>query len=203
MDDPEGRAFLARDPRFAPVVEAVGPVTPGPRHPSAFASLAAAIIHQQLAGRAAQTIHGRFVEILGGRVTADRVLLADPERLRGAGLSRNKLAAVVDLARKAADGRVPLRGLGRLPDDQVLARLVQVRGIGPWTARMFLMFHLHRPDVWPAGDLGVRNGWARIHGLAEAPRSGALARMAEHLRPWRSAAAWYCWRALELEPDRS
>lgn len=199
IDDPAGRAFLARDRHFGPVVEAVGPVVLRPPRPSVFASLAAAIVYQQLAGRAAETIHGRFVDVLGGRVTPERVLEADPEALRAAGLSRNKLAAIVELAEKAGDGRVPLRGLSRLPDDEVTARLVGVRGIGPWTARMFLMFHLRRPDVWPAGDLGVRNGWARIHGLTDVPDARALASMADHLRPWRSAAAWYCWRALEQE----
>lgn len=199
LDDPEGRGFLARDPHFGPVVAAVGPVVLRPRRPSVFASLVAAIVYQQLAGRAAETIHGRVVEALGGRVTPERVLAADPDALRGAGLSRNKLAAIVDLAEQAGDGRVPLRRLGRLPDDQVLARLVRVRGIGPWTARMFLMFHLQRPDIWPAGDLGVRNGWARIHGLEAVPDARDLAGMAGHLRPWRSAAAWYCWRALEMD----
>lgn len=197
IDDPEGREVLARDPHFGPVVKRVGPVVLRPRRPSVFASLAAAVVYQQLAGKAAETIHGRFVEVLDGRVTAERVLAADPERLRGAGLSRNKLAAILDLASKATDGTVPLQGLSRLPDDEVLERLIRVRGIGPWTARMFLMFHLYRPDIWPVGDLGVRNGWARIHGLDTVPDPRELEGAAEHLRPWRSAAAWYCWRALE------
>lgn len=194
----EAHGVLLADPRFRPVVQAVGPPRLGPRSPSAFASLAAAIVHQQLAGRAATTIHGRFVAALGGRVTPERVLAADQGELRGAGLSRAKLAAVTDLAEKALDGTVPLRTLGRLPDPEVVERLTRVRGIGPWTARMFLIFHLHRPDVWPVGDLGVRNGWARIQGLETPLEPGAMASAADHLRPWRSAAAWYCWRVLEL-----
>lgn len=199
LHHPEGRAFLSRDPHFAPVVAAVGPVALRPRRPSAFAALASAIIHQQLAGPAAETIHRRFATVLRGRITPARVLSADPKDLRAAGLSRGKLTAILELARQVTDGRIDLAGLSRLPDEGVRSRLVRLRGIGPWTAHMFLMFHLHRPDVWPAGDLGVRKGWARIHGLDRIPAARVLVGMADHLRPWRSAAAWYCWRALELE----
>jgi len=163
-----------------------------------FSSLAAAIVYQQLAGKAALTIHGRFVDALGGKVTPERVLRADPESLRSAGLSRNKLAAILDLAEKATDGTVKLRGLSRLEDEVVVERLTRIRGIGRWTAEMFLMFNLHRPDVWPVGDLGVRNGWARIHGLVEPLDARAMESVADRLRPWRSAAAWYCWRAVEV-----
>lgn len=191
---------LRTDPHFGPVVKAVGPPVLRKPRESVFASLAAAIVYQQLAGAAAMTIHGRFVAVLEGAVTPDRVLAADPEGLRGAGLSRAKLAAILDLAEKAADGTVRLRGLSRLGDAEVVERLTLVRGIGPWTAEMFLMFHLHRPDVWPVGDLGVRAGWARIHGLSEPLDARGMAEVADHLRPWRSAAAWYCWRALEITP---
>lgn len=193
-----GYRFLRRDPHFGRVVREVGPPVLRPPRGSYFASLVAAITYQQLAGRAAQTIHGRVVDALGGRVTPERVLAADPDELRGAGLSRAKLAAVTDLATKATDGTVRLRGLSRLADDEVVGRLTRVRGIGRWTAEMFLMFNLHRPDVWPVGDLGVRNGWAHIHGLAVSPDPTELDTAAEHLRPWRSAAAWYCWRAVEV-----
>jgi DNA-3-methyladenine glycosylase II len=203
IDDRAGHTALLNDPAFGPVVRAVGPVSLQPRRPSVFASLAAAIVYQQLAGAAARTIHGRFVDALGGRVTAERVLAAEPDVLRGAGLSRAKLAAILDLAQKSSDGTVHLSGLSRLSDSEVVNRLTRVRGIGPWTAEMFLMFHLHRPDVWPVGDLGVRNGWARIHALDAPPAPRELALAAEHLRPWRSAAAWYCWRALEIvTPDQ-
>lgn len=196
----EGYAALLEDRYFGPLVGQVGPPVLRPARGSAFASLAAAIVYQQLAGKAARTIHGRFVDALGGRVTPNRVLGADRDALRAAGLSRNKLAAILDLAEKATDGTVKLRSLSRLPDDVVLERLVQVRGIGRWTAEMFLMFNLHRPDVWPVGDLGVRNGWARVHGLPEALDARDMEEVAEHLRPWRSAAAWYCWRAVDVLP---
>jgi 3-methyladenine DNA glycosylase/8-oxoguanine DNA glycosylase len=198
----DGHAFLLQDRHFAPLVKRVGP--PDLRAPrgSVFASLTAAIVYQQLAGKAALTIHGRVVEALGGRVTPQAVLAADRETLRGAGLSRNKLAAILDLAEKATDGAVKLRGLSRLPDDAVVAHLTRVRGIGRWTSEMFLMFNLHRPDVWPVGDLGVRSGWARIHGLGEPLDAKAMEEVADHLRPWRSAAAWYCWRAVEVLTPR-
>jgi DNA-3-methyladenine glycosylase II len=191
-------AVLLEDPHFAPLVERVGPPVLRPPRGSVFSSLAAAIVYQQLAGKAALTIHGRFVDALEGKVTPERVLRADPRSLRGAGLSRNKLAAILDLAEKATDGTVKLRGLSRLEDEVVVERLTRVRGIGRWTAEMFLMFNLHRPDVWPVGDLGVRNGWARIHGLKEPLDARAMEPVADRLRPWRSAAAWYCWRAVEV-----
>ncbi|MDT8340056.1 MAG: hypothetical protein RQ751_00970 [Longimicrobiales bacterium] len=199
-DHPDGYDALRRDPHFRPLVEVVGPVRLRSRGSSVFASLASSIVHQQLAGAAARTIHGRFVAALGGAVTPQAVLAADPGALRAAGLSGAKLAAVRDLAEKATNGTVPLRGLSRLSDEEVLARLTRVRGIGPWTAEMFLLFHLRRPDVWPVGDLGVRNGWARVHGLAEPLSPRALADAADHLRPWRSAVAWYCWRAVDVLP---
>lgn len=190
-------AALASDPAFAPWVARIGrPRLPRVTEP-AFPYLARAIVYQQLAGAAAATIHGRFVKVLEGRVTPAAVLRAPEEDLRAAGLSKAKLAAVRDLAAKA-------RGLGLddlpwLDDEEVQRRLTSVRGIGPWTAHMFLMFALRRPDVWPVGDLGVRTGFARIHGLGEAPRERELIPLGEAYRPWRSAAAWYCWRALETD----
>lgn len=188
---------LGADRWFGSVVERVGPPRLRAPRGSYFASLVAAITDQQLAGAAARTIRGRVVQALEGRVTAERVRAADPDALRAAGLSRNKLAAIQDLAAKVEDRVVDLRRIRRLDDEEVVAHLTQVRGIGPWTARMFLMFDLHRPDVWPVGDLGVRKGWARIHRMERTPTSREVAGAAEHLRPWRSAAAWYCWRALE------
>jgi len=194
---PGAVTVLAEDPWFAPLVDSVGPCRIRASRGSRFASLVSAIVYQQLAGAAARTIHGRVVAALGGRVTPATVLEAHPEELRAAGLSRAKLAAILDLAEKASNRTVRLRSLHRMDDGEVVKHLVQVRGIGPWTARMFLMFNLHRPDVWPVGDLGVRNGWARIHRLEHAPTPDELVGAANHLRPWRSAAAWYCWRATE------
>lgn len=194
---PEATERLRVDPAFGPVVRSVGPVVLRPPRGAPFASLAAAIIYQQLAGAAARTIHGRFVDALCGDVRPETVLEADPESLRAAGLSRAKLAAVQDLAAKSASGAVDLHDLDSLDDAEVVDRLTRVRGIGPWTAQMYLMFDLRRPDVWPVGDLGVRAGMGRILGLAAAPDADALRWIGVGYRPWRSAVAWYCWRAVD------
>ena len=196
---PEATARLRTDPAFGPLVRRVGPVRLRPPRGTPFASLAAAILYQQLAGAAARTIHRRFVDTLGGEVTPGRVLAASDDALRDAGLSRAKLAAVKDLARKTRSGDVPLDDLAALDDETVVERLTRVRGIGPWTARMYLLFDLRRPDVWPVGDLGVRAGLARVLGLAEAPTPRDTAWIGVGYRPWRSAVAWYCWRATETE----
>lgn len=189
---------LRGDPAFGPLVDRVGPVRLRQPRGDAFQSLAAAIVYQQLAGAAALTIHRRFVEALGGEVTPEGVLAAPEAALRGAGLSRAKLAAIRDLAARSASGEVPLDDLDALDDDEVVARLTRVRGIGPWTAEMFLMFDLGRPDVWPTGDLGVRNGLGRVLGWASPPTPKQTALIGIGYRPWRSAVAWYCWRAVEV-----
>jgi DNA-3-methyladenine glycosylase II len=188
---------LIDDPAFGPLVARVGPVRLRASRGTPFASLAASIIYQQLAGRAAQTIHGRFSAALNGEVTAERVLATADEPLRAAGLSAAKLAAIRDLAGQSASGAVPLDDLHTLGDAEVVERLIRVRGVGAWTAQMFLMFDLYRPDVWPTGDLGVRNGLGRVLGLAEAPSPREMEWIGTGYRPWRSAVAWYCWRALE------
>ncbi len=168
-----------------------------PRPPSddPFNALARAIVFQQLAGRAATAIHARFVGLFGDEPATPAAVLKLPvETLRGAGLSGAKTAAIIDLATKASDGTVPLAELNTLADDEVVARLSVVRGIGRWTAEMFLLFELGRTDVWPVDDFGVRKGWGLIHNTAmPAPRE--LMALGEVLRPHRSAAAWYCWRA--------
>lgn len=198
IDSAAGRRAVAADPHFAEIVRIAGPVEARPKASTAFAALASIVVHQQLAGAAARTIHGRFVKALGGRVTADAVLASDEATLRGAGLSNSKYRAILDLAEKSDAGTVRPGSLSRMPDDEVVRHLVQVRGIGEWSAHMFLMFHLRRPDVWPVGDLGVREGWARLHGLDARPEARALVEAADHLRPWRSIAAWYCWRAADV-----
>lgn len=189
--------FLAGDPHFGPLVRRVGPVLLRAPNETPFQALTRAIVYQQLAGKAAATIHGRVVEALEGRITPKAVLAADADDLRSAGLSRNKLAAILDLAGRALDGRLALDQLEELPDEDVEAQLVQVRGIGPWTAQMFLLFDLRRPDVWPVLDLGVRAGWAEIMGLDASPDPKALLPEGDRYRPWRSAVAWYCWRAAD------
>jgi len=192
-------ALSAADPAMAAMIERAGPCTLARRRVpgGAFGALARAICYQQLAGAAASTIHGRFALLYGGTPTAAAVLATSDEALRGVGLSRAKAIAIRDLAAKSLDGTVRLRGWDRLSDDEIVERLTAVRGIGPWTAQMFLMFDLNRPDVWPVGDLGVRAGYARIHGMDVAPVAAELEALGDPYRPWRTVAAWYCWRAMD------
>jgi DNA-3-methyladenine glycosylase II len=197
---PEATERLLDDPSFGPLVRQVGPVRLRRSRGAPFESLAAAIVYQQLAGKAARTIHGRFVQALGGRVEPETVLATPEAELRSAGLSRAKLAAIRDLASKSLSGDVPLDDLAALDDAAVAERLTRVRGVGPWTAEMFLLFDLHRPDVWPIGDLGVRAGLGRVLGLPSAPTPAETALMGVGYRPWRSAVAWYCWRAVDVIP---
>ena len=168
-----------------------------------FAALVQSIVYQQLAGAAASTIHRRLVAALGGMVTPEAMLALAPEELRGAGMSGNKAASVSDLAAKVLDGTVVLdpAGLAREGDEEVIERLTAVRGIGRWTAEMFLMFQLRRLDVWPTGDLGVRKGFGVAWGIAM-PSARELMPLGEPFRPYRSAVAWYCWRVAE-EPGQA
>lgn len=196
------KELVRRDPAFAAVVHETGPCTlgQGRRRQTHFGSLAKAICHQQLAGAAARAIHGRFVALFDGRPTAEAVLATDPEALRSVGLSGSKVAALTDLAEQTVDGRVRLGSIGRRDDEAIIAELVQVRGIGRWTAEMFLMFQLGRVDVWPVDDLGVRVGWGRLHDMGAAPTPKELRAAGEPLVGLRSVAAWYCWRAVEQAP---
>jgi DNA-3-methyladenine glycosylase II len=196
----QATAELARrEPAFARLIELHGPMRLGPRTPVAdrFEVLARSIAFQQLAGAAARTIWGRVRALVPGAFTPEAVLALDDADLAGAGLSGAKRAALVDLALHVADGRVELGRMGRMPDADVVAELVQVRGIGTWTAEMFLMFTLRRPDVWPVTDLGVRNGWARTFAAPSAPTPKELEVLGERFRPLRSVVAWYCWRACD------
>jgi DNA-3-methyladenine glycosylase II len=200
---PEATERLSRDPAFGPLVEKVGPVRLRPPRGDPFASLVAAITYQQLAGAAALTIHGRLVDALDHDVRPATVLAAEDHALRGAGLSAAKLAAIRDLAEKVSTGTVQLGGFDGASDTEIRDRLTRVRGIGPWTAQMFLMFDLRRPDIWPVGDLGVRNGLGRILDLPDPPTPAEAELIGTGYRPWRSAVAWYCWRAVEtLTPDQ-
>jgi DNA-3-methyladenine glycosylase II len=193
----DGCSALERDPHFGPWVAAVGSIRMPDSTEGPFYYLARSIIYQQLAGAAARTIHGRFVEALKRDVTPAKILRVRETTLRKAGLSANKLSAIRDLAGKVRSGEVCVHDLDEQSDEEVVRRLTLVRGIGPWTAHMYLMFRLHRPDVWPVGDLGVRAGFAKILGLQTAPTPKELDVMGDRYRPWRSAAAFYCWRALE------
>jgi len=190
--------LAAREPVIARLLDAVGPpmITKPERTP--FEALARAICFQQLSGKAAGTIYGRFEAAVGGTVTPEAVLSTPLDELRGAGLSGAKAASVIDLSEKVLDGTVPLGSLKKLDDDELIRRLVVVRGIGRWTAEMFLMFQLRRLDVWPVDDLGVRKGYGIAWGIEPMPTPKELAVLGDPLRPYRSVAAWYCWRATEL-----
>ncbi len=162
-----------------------------------FAALVESIAYQMLAGAAAAAIHGRLVALADGSVTPERLLALGPERLRSAGLTRTKARAMVDLASAAHEGRVRVDLHGRRSDAEVVREVTQIRGVGPWTAHMYLLFALARPDVWPTGDYGVRAGWSRIHGLPEPVSERELRELGTPFAGFRSAVAWYCWRALE------
>jgi DNA-3-methyladenine glycosylase II len=197
-DDDPSSAYIARvDPAFAPLIQAVGPFVPRPADADPFNSLARAIVFQQLAGYAARAIHGRFEALFDGQPTPEAVLRTSVEQLRAVGLSGNKAASIADLALKATDGTVPLDHLAELSDAEIAERLVTVRGIGRWTAEMFMIFQLRRQDIWPVDDLGVRKGFAVIHGLEVPPTPKVLDGLGEIYRPYRSTAAWYCWRAID------
>jgi DNA-3-methyladenine glycosylase II len=190
-----------RSPVFAGLVGDHGPMRIPARTPvpARFESIARAITFQQLAGRAAQTIWGRVRALTPEGFAPKTVLALDPTELRDAGLSGAKTAAVLDLALQVDTGQVRLDRLGRRSDPDVVAELTQVRGVGPWTAQMFLIFDLHRLDVWPTGDLGVRAGYQRAFGLPELPTPRALEDLGADLVPVRSVAAWYCWRVLDTK----
>ncbi len=176
---------------------------------SHFASLVRAVVHQQLAGAAAGAIHRRLVAALGGEVAPERLLRLSDAELRGAGLSAGKVESLRDLSARVLEGTLLLepRRLAREGDEAIVERLRSVRGVGRWTAQMFLLFQLRRLDVWPAGDLGVRRGYGLAYGVST-PTERELEQLGAAFAPYRSVAAWYCWRACELlagaragEPD--
>ena len=197
--DAAARELAERDPAIATLVDAVGLPDLRPPQGTHFQALLRSILYQQLAGAAAAAIHRRLVAALDDRVEPDAVLALSTEEMRAAGLSGNKTASIRDLAAKVTDGTVVLDGrkLSRLPDEEVITRLSTVRGIGRWTAEMFLMFQLRRIDVWPTADLGVRRGYGLAHGIPM-PSPKELEGYGDAYRPYRSVAAWYCWRAAEV-----
>jgi len=193
-------AILAeRDPVMRRLIADAGPAQVRPAADSHFEALVRAIVYQQLAGRAAAAIHGRLIAAAGGRVEPEPLLSLSDETLRSVGLSGAKAASLRDLAAKVLDGTVVLdpAGLRRESDAEIIARLTTVRGIGKWSAEMFLMFQLRRLDVWPTGDLGVRKGFGLAWGIPT-PTAKQLEPLGHPFRPYRSVVAWYCWRAAEL-----
>jgi len=192
------------DPVLGRLIDRVGRLPPGPRTEGThLGAIARAIVFQQLSGRAASTIHGRFEAIFGGRApTAEELLAAPDEQLRAAGLSRAKVVYLKDLARRVVDGMLPVERLHELEDQALLEALTGVKGIGRWTAQMFLLFRLGRPDVLPDLDLGIQKGIQLAYGLRRLPTPKEVLARGAVWSPHASVAAWYLWRSLEL-PDAS
>ncbi len=190
------RELAKLSPELRRVYELAGePLLPR-RSRTAFSALARSIVFQQLAGAAANTIWRRVLAVTGEPISPEALSRRTDAELQGCGLSGAKLRALRDLAARAP--ALNLRAIHRATDEEVIERLVEVRGIGRWTAEMFLIFHLQRLDVWPAGDLGVREGYRRMFGLAERPGEKELLPLGERFRPFRSVATWYLWRANEV-----
>ena len=188
-----------RDRVMAQLIKRTGPFRLPRPSTDHFAALAESILYQQLAGAAAAAIHRRFVALFDGGLSPEAVLALPQRRLRTAGLSGSKAASIRDLAAKVADGTVPLDHISRFSDEEIITRLSVVRGIGRWTAEMFLIFQLRRLDVWPVDDYGVRKGYSLAYGLRELPTPKQLQVEGERFRPYRTVPAWYCWQAVHEE----
>jgi DNA-3-methyladenine glycosylase II len=187
------------DPVMRRLIDAVGPCTLRPER-KRFGVLARAIISQQVSTAAARTIRGRLEGILDhAGLTAEGIARLNESELRAVGLSRQKASYLSDLARKTLDGTVPLGRLGRLSDEAVIEALTQVKGIGRWTAEMFLIFSLGRLDVMPCDDLGVRAALRDLYGLKELPGKSTCLELAAPWRPYATIGSWYCWRSLDLK----
>jgi DNA-3-methyladenine glycosylase II len=197
------RHLRRRDPVMAQLIRRAGPYQPRPeRALGPYEALVRAVAHQQLTGKAANTILGRFYSLYGGSGCPEPALLvATPdEQLRGVGFSRAKSAALKDIAAKTLDGTIPpRRALVRMKDDAIIERLIEARGVGRWTVEMFLMFTLGRPDVLPVDDYGVRMGYRIAYGKRTMPKPRALAKFGERWAPYRTTASWYLWRAVDLD----
>ena len=203
FDPHEAAAFLsAADKRLAGVIEQVGPFSLRPQKlQSPFQSLLKAIVYQQLSGKAAATILGRVTDLFPrrGGIQPQAILDTSDELLRQAGMSRAKVLAVKDLAAKTLEGTVPtLARLKKMDDDEIVSRLVSVRGIGLWTVEMLLIFRLGRPDVLPAADLGVRRGFMLTYKKRQMPPPTDILRHGRRWQPYRSVASWYLWRSVDL-----
>ena len=195
------RYLMRRDPVLATVIKQVGPcrLPDIPRLPP-FMALAEAIASQQLSVKAADTIFGRFCALFGPDNVPDpaRLLRLEDDVIRASGFSRSKVTFLRDLAVRVTESRLELDRLGELDDERVLEQLTAVKGIGTWTAEIYLMFRLQRPDIFPVDDLGLVKAAQRLYGLRQRPTRMKLLKMAEAWRPYRSVAAWYLWRSLAL-----
>ena len=197
------RLLARRDPVIGALMRKYGRCGLAANQHDPFAALVHAIISQQLSTKAAATIAARFTSLFGdpdGFPTPAEVDRMPDERLRAVGLSGQKLGYLRDLCRRIQDGSLPLDALGGMSDDEVIAALTAVKGIGRWTAEMFLMFRLHRPDVLPVGDLGIVKAVQRNYRLRKTPTAERLTRIGENWRPYRSIACWYLWRSLDNKP---
>lgn len=202
---PEGyararRVLMRRDPVLGAAIKRIGACGMAERQRSDHLSaLAGAIVSQQLSTKAAATIFGRFLSLFPGKQIPGAAAIAalDDAPLRGVGLSGQKIGYLRDLCTRIADGRLRLEDLDNLPDELVIERLTEVQGFGRWTAEMFLMFRLHRPDVLPVGDLGIVNAVRQLYGLRKQPDPKRLQKMGETWRPYRSVACWYLWQSLK------
>ena len=204
MSDPHD-LLRAADPVLCALIDAGGPLDPDERRRGrprdAYVALLRSIVGQQLSVKAARTIYDRLLALFDGREpTPEELLAADPEAMRAAGLSRPKVTYIRDLAEHVENGRLELDRLDELTDEEIIAELTAIKGLGRWTAEMFLMFHLRRPDVLPVGDLGIRRAVERAYRLPELPDAAELERIAEPWRPRRTLACLYLWRSLENVP---
>ncbi|MBV8732979.1 MAG: DNA-3-methyladenine glycosylase 2 family protein [Acidobacteriia bacterium] len=184
------------DPVLCRIIDLVGEYRIQFREPS-FETLVRSIVYQQLSGKVAAVIFGRLKAAAGDTLTPAGILKLRPVRMRAAGLSAQKTVYIRDLARHTRDGKLVFEVLPTLPDDKVIEHLTAVKGIGVWTAHMFLMFALQRPDVLPTGDLGIRAAVRKAYGLTELPKPAEIETLAESWRPYCSVASWYLWRSLE------
>jgi DNA-3-methyladenine glycosylase II len=197
------RLLARRDPVLRELMRAQGPCGLAARqHADPFKALIRAIVGQQLSAKAAATIFARFEALFDAFPDASQVLSVSDERLRAVGLSSQKLGYLRDLCSRIVQGELPLDVLDRMDDEAVIERLTQVKGIGRWTAEMFLIFRLQRPDVLPLGDLGILKAVQRAYKLRKTPSPDRLTRIGEAWRPYRSVACWYLWASLNNEPTK-
>ena len=195
------RLLLRRDPILAELIKKHGPCgLAAAQRSDHFSALVRAITGQQLSTKAAATIYARLAALMPGGVTPESLSALSDEQFRGVGMSRQKSAYFRDLSEKVLSGALPLDSLEAMSDDEVIAALTQVKGIGRWSAEMFLMFRLHRPDVLPVGDLGIVNAVKNVYRLRKKPDAERIRKIGEAWRPYRSVASWYLWRSLDNEP---
>ena len=203
IDKERATAHLAADPVMAKVIAQVGPFEGWAPSPNSLRALARSVIYQQLSGTAAGTIYRRFIGIWGleGEQFPEpaQILAASDEELRGVGLSRQKMASVRSMAEHFASGELSLEHFQEWDDEEIIAHLTQVRGVGRWTAEMFLMFHLGRPDVLPVNDVGINRAMKRQYGLEATPKPPEVLRIGEAWRPWATVACWYLWRSEDVK----